>query len=140
MKTLISVAVLCFASQSGIAQCPGGVCPTARYGFPSSPLFIPTDSVPKQMGLPAKGRPPAVGTSPGEGWVWDYVSEIGKYTWVKYGTAAVPEAKKVTVKAATCDLCKCGCAETGKCKCKNCNEHTDDPSYSVVRPTPKAKP
>lgn len=29
--------------------------------------------------------------------------------------------------------CKCGCVETGDCKCKNCNEHTADPSWKAKK-------
>jgi hypothetical protein len=35
----------------------------------------------------------------------------------------------VAAAKATCDLCGCGCVETGKCLCKNCNEHTADPNW-----------
>lgn len=29
--------------------------------------------------------------------------------------------------------CNCGCVTTGSCQCKNCNEHTADPTYKTAK-------
>lgn len=54
----------------------------------------------------------------------------------KARAAVAIEIAKLSLKseiAATVEVkippCKCGCMETGQCKCKNCAERTADPDY-----------
>ena len=58
------------------------------------------------------------------------------------GTTAAGEPAKFTVVnncpsqftvANTIPACKCGCMETGQCRCKNCCERTADPTWKPER-------
>lgn len=60
--------------------------------------------------------------------------KCGAYCDCKPGEACkdvtCPENKVITQVTAT-PPCKCGCVETGKCECKNCDTHTADPAFKA---------
>lgn len=54
--------------------------------------------------------------------------------------SAAPQSTLAAAKplqAPKCELCECGCVDTGKCQCKNCNEHTADPKFLHAHKPPQ---
>ncbi len=57
------------------------------------------------------------------------VKDLQEQVWRVEQDAINAKASVKSKLTAVCELCGCGCVETGQCRCKNCNEHTADPNW-----------